>query len=133
MRLWVGVFLVIALSACDSPSAPTVGLNEAFELAPGETVMVAGTGSRIRFVGVEGDSRCPSDVVCILGGDAIVRIEVQSFGAGTQSYELHATGMQPVVHDRLTIFLVQLAPYPFSSRTIQPEEYRATLRVTEHP
>lgn len=26
--------------------------------------------------------------------------------------------------------LVRLEPYPFRSRTIRPEEYRATLRVT---
>jgi hypothetical protein len=38
--------------------------------------------------------------------------------------------MQPVVHDRLTIALIQLSPYPFSSRTIAPDEYRATLKVT---
>jgi hypothetical protein len=38
--------------------------------------------------------------------------------------------MRPVKHGDLTIELVQLSPYPFSSRTIQPDEYRATLRVT---
>lgn len=29
-----------------------------------------------------------------------------------------------------TISLVQLMPYPFSSRKIPPDEYRATLKVT---
>jgi hypothetical protein len=38
--------------------------------------------------------------------------------------------MQPVRHDEFTIALVQVAPYPFSTRMIQPDEYRATLRVT---
>jgi hypothetical protein len=38
--------------------------------------------------------------------------------------------MQPARYGDLTIALVELAPYPFSSRTIEPDEYRATLRVT---
>ena len=44
--------------------------------------------------------------------------------------ELHTGDMQPVRHDELTIHLVQLAPYPFSSRPFTPDEYRVTLRVT---
>ena len=48
---------------------------------------------------------------------------------------LMTTGLQtgdlrPVVHNGLTIALVQLSPYPFSARTIAPDEYRATLKVT---
>jgi len=122
---------VLALVACDeSVTAPTVGLNEEFVLAPGDVAKIADTGLSIRFVGVRGDSRCPADAVCILGGDAIVDIEVLSFGGGRKEYELHTGALRPVVHEGLTIALVKLEPYPFSSRTIQPGEYRATLRVT---
>jgi hypothetical protein len=38
--------------------------------------------------------------------------------------------MRPVQHDDFTISLVQVAPYPFSARPIQPDEYRVTLKVT---
>ena len=122
---------VLALAACDeSVTAPTVALNQEFVLAPRESAKIADTGLSIRFVGVRGDSRCPADAVCIQGGDAIVDIEVLSFGGGRQGYELHTGNLQPVVHEGLTIALVKLEPYPFSSRTIQPDEYRATLLVT---
>jgi hypothetical protein len=130
-RLRLVAALVLALTACDSPTAPTVGLDENFVLAPGESAVIAETGIRLRFVGVDGDSRCPADVLCVQGGDALVRVELLSFGAGVQSYEFHTAGTQPVVSGSLTIVLVQLAPYPFSSRTIQPGEYRATFRATE--
>jgi hypothetical protein len=43
---------------------------------------------------------------------------------------LQTGDLRPVVHNGLTIALVQLSPYPFSARTIAPEEYRATLKVT---
>ena len=122
---------MFALAACDeSPTAPTIGLSQEFVLAPGEAATIANTGFRIRFVGVRGDSRCPADAVCILGGDAVVAIEVLSFGGGRHEYDLHTGDLRPVVHEGFTIALVKLEPYPFSSRTIQPDEYRATLRVT---
>jgi|SRR5437867_525842 len=122
------IFILIALSAC-TPSGPTARLNQDFALAPGETARIAEWNVSIRFVGVQGDSRCPADAVCILGGDAIVRIEVLS-SAAAKPYDLHTGDMRPVKHDDLTIALVELAPYPFSSRTIQPGEYRVKLRVT---
>ena len=130
MRI-VLAFALFALVACDeSPTAPTVGLNQEFVLAPGEMAKVADTGLNIRFSGVQGDSRCPADAFCILGGDALVRIEVLSFGGGRREHDLHTGDLRPVVHEGVTIALVKLEPYPFSSRTIQPNEYRATLRVT---
>ena len=46
------------------------------------------------------------------------------------AYPLHTGDMKPVTHEDLTIALVELSPYPFSSRPIQPGDYRATLRVT---
>lgn len=127
--LWLAC-LCLAFSACTGPTAPTVPLNHDFTLSPGETVLIDETTLRIHFVGVQGDSRCPVDALCILGGDAIVKIEVVSLRGGTQSYDLHTGDSRPVQHDGLTITLVQLMPFPFSSRTVQPGDYRATLRVT---
>jgi hypothetical protein len=78
---------------------------------------------------VSGDSRCPADAICIQAGSATVHIAARS-DESTREYELHTGDMQPVQHDGLTIALVNLAPYPFSSKTIEPDEYRATLKVT---
>ncbi len=127
--------LILALSclllvtACEenSPTGPTVGLNEQFTLAPGQMAAIQGTSVRVQFVRVTGDNRCPADALCIQGGDAITQIRVTN--GSSVMYELH-TGDQSraaITHAGLRIELVNLQPYPFSSRTIQPEEYRATL------
>jgi hypothetical protein len=128
----VALICLVAVAGCDdgSPSVPTAPIDMAFVIAPGETTAIKDTSIRIRFVGVSGDSRCPADALCIQGGDALVRIEVLSFGGGAKGYDLHTADTRPVVDDGLTIGLVQLAPYPFSGRTIQQSEYRATLRVS---
>jgi hypothetical protein len=120
---------LLALTACaDTPGAPSVPVGSPFVLAPGEVVAVADTDLQLRFDRVLGDSRCPADAICIQGGDAIVRIELFS-RRRFRVYELHTGNMRPVEHDGVTIELLELSPYPFSSRVIQPGDYRATLRV----
>jgi hypothetical protein len=130
MRTGVLLSCLLFLTACDeSITGPTVGLNQDFELQPGGASVIAGASLAIRFDGVSGDSRCPADAICIQGGDAIVGITAISDGE-QRRLELHTGDMRPVSYDGFTIALVQLQPYPFSSRTIQPDEYRATLKVT---
>lgn len=129
MRL-AGLTLLVVLAGCSSnPPMGTGPLDVQLVLAPGETADVQDAAIRLRFEGVSGDSRCPADAICIQGGDALVRISVMS-GGTLAAFDLHTGSMQPVRHGDLTIALVQLVPYPFSSRTIAPNEYRATLRVT---
>jgi hypothetical protein len=127
--LVAGVF-VAALAACDeSITGPSVPLDKTFTMAPGDVVSLEDTSARVQFHGVEGDSRCPADANCIQGGDAVVRVSVTVEGTRRDD-ELHTGSMAPVRHDGLTLALVELAPYPFSSRTSAPGDYRATLRAT---
>jgi hypothetical protein len=127
--------LVIAglalLTACaGNPGAPGEGFDKQIVLAPRQSVTVAELQARIHFAGVTGDSRCPADAICIQGGDAVVHIELRSFDGRAIQYELHTGSLQPVVHGDVTIALETLEPYPFSSRPIEPSDYRATLRLS---
>ena len=122
---------LLLATACDekSPIGPTVPLNQQFTLAPGQSASIEDTSLRVEFMRVSGDSRCPADAVCIQGGDALVEVRVNN--GGSAEYDLH-TGdhsRAAVTHDGYRIELVQLQPYPFSSRTIEPGDYRATLTV----
>ena len=123
---------LLLATACSPGSllGPAVPLDRQFTLAPGQTALVQGTALRVAFVRVSGDSRCPADAFCVQGGDAIVHVRAT---AGTAAdHELH-TGNQAeavALHEGFRIELTQLQPYPFSSRTIAPGEYRATLVVT---
>jgi hypothetical protein len=108
-----------------------VVVDQRFALAQGQVAIVTGTGVRLQFVAVTGDSRCPADAVCIQGGDAIVHVRVFD-GGPPRDYELHTGDSRRAfaVHGQLRIELVDLQPFPFSSRTIRGDEYRATLVVT---
>ncbi len=129
MRLRLLLLTLLAFTACNDLTGPTVSLNERFTLAPGETAQLKTLRTFITVIGVEGDSRCPADAFCIQGGDARVQIDVQSNGP-KRRHELHTGDLRPVVHGDLTITMTDLQPYPFSARIIKPEDYRVTLTVT---
>ena len=133
MRSVMLFMCLLAATACDekSPVGPTVVLNERFTLAPSETATIRDADLLVQFVEVTGDSRCPADAVCIQGGDALVHIRVRD-GGTFFPYELHTgdSSRATVTHRQTRIALVNLQPYPFSSRTIAASEYRATLTVT---
>jgi hypothetical protein len=129
VRRWLAGAALLGITACsDSVTGPSLRTGHEFELHPGDVAVLVSASVAVRFDRVTGDSRCPADVYCIQGGDAIVEITVLS-SAGESPYELHTGSMDPVQHGDLTISLVQLLPYPFSSTPIPPEGYRATLRV----
>jgi hypothetical protein len=133
IRLATVALSLLALATCDqkTPAGPTVSLDQQFTLAPRETATVQGRGVRLQFDAVSGDSRCPSDAVCIQGGDAIVHVRASGDGAVTM-LELHSgdASRATASYGRVRVSLVELQPYPFSSRTIAPGDYRATLEVS---
>jgi hypothetical protein len=129
MARWFVVLNVVLLLGCAGSSiAPRVPVDQQITLAPGQSVTV-GESSAIRFTGVQGDSRCPADAMCIQGGDAVVQLRVTR-EREAHDVDLHTGNMKPVTTGDVTVTLVELSPYPFSSRAIRPDEYRATLRVT---
>jgi len=124
---------LLVMTGCDekSPTGPSVSFNQQVTLAPGQTASVDGTDVRLQFVAVSGDSRCPADALCITGGDALVQVRASGGNTATD-YQLHTgnSALASATFGAVRFSLVQLQPYPFSSRTIAPGEYRATLEVT---
>ncbi len=134
MRSLLLISCLLVATGCDenSPTGPTVPLNERFTLAPGDTAVIADTDTRVQFLRVSGDSRCPGDAICIQGGDALVHVRVYDDGSPSE-YELHTgdSSQASVMHGLLRIALQELQPYPFGSRPpISAGDYRATLSVT---
>lgn len=130
MRCAIAVFCLFAVTGCSlgSPSAPSP-INREIVLSPGQPAPVASATVVITFLGVANDSRCPADALCVLGGSA--RVDVQATGAiGTRVVSFETGDPKPVRVGNLTLELLQLAPYPFSSTPIDPADYRATIRVT---
>jgi hypothetical protein len=131
MRALIVGLCLVAVAACSEKRPVGPGpVSRQVVLAPGQTVTIQEAAIALRFEGVSGDSRCPADAMCVWGGDALVEIEVIPAPGQRHPYVLHTGDMRPIVHEDLTIALVELSPYPFSARTIPQGDYRATLLVT---
>ncbi len=118
---------------CETPSAVNPPINEAFNIQVGSAVSVDNGRLQITFVGVDGDSRCASDVTCVTIGSAVVRLTGQPAGrdAETFSLETGADTSQTLAIDNgfYQIELGDVEPYPISTREIAPDGYCATLTV----
>jgi hypothetical protein len=119
----------IALAGCRQ--APTAPVGDSFTLKSGASIAVEDHGPQIRFLRVAGDSRCPSDVDCIWAGNARVELEVRLDNAVDTLALNTFDGPKAGVAGRYRIELVSLAPVPRSGASIEPGDYRVTLKVTE--
>jgi hypothetical protein len=100
-------------------------------LSPGQSISYASL--TVRFVGVPADSRCPGDAMCLqfVAGDATVALDISSGGSSRRSELLiNDSARRRVRQGGFVIELTQLVPYPFVSRPIAPEDYRATIVIS---
>jgi hypothetical protein len=134
MRHAVGLVVVLVLlSTGVSEQPPTVALGQSFELAPGDAVIVAETGTLLTFHGVEEDSRCPAQVTCIWAGRVTIAVDALAPGGDTDAFTL-ATCCTDDVREHAyagqTFALVDVTPAAGApDQPIGDQDYRAQLSV----
>lgn len=121
---------MLLLACTGDPTGPAVG--ESFTLAPGNQVTLEVVNTRVRFLDVAEDSRCPLRAQCVWAGDGAVVLELASRPGGALEETLH-TNADPksVFLDRYELTLLKLEPYPEVPGEIRPEDYRVTLALHE--
>ena len=125
---------LLAANPHSNTALESVRPGREFKLKVGRQVTVKGTKLRIRFVTVENDSRCPSDVTCVWAGNAAVRLQLGT-GKGSKTVTLNTSKSPSFVGETeyhgYKVKLVELGPYPRSDRKIAPRDYTATLLVSK--
>jgi hypothetical protein len=119
------------LAACWDAAGPRrdVALNEPFELAVGESAELDAGALRVSFLGVTNDSRCPIDVVCIVAGDATVRLRLVRRSRPAELIELVTPSRPCARADAYEIEALRLLPAPRAARPTPPEAYLVGLVV----
>src|SRR5690606_12728486 len=102
------------------PDTPAVPLPAELRLAPDEGATVGPEATAVRFVAVREDSRCPSSVVCVWAGQAIVELAVGD-GAAPLRLTVGETGAEAA---GLSWHATALDPYPQDENPIPVEDYR---------
>lgn len=134
----IAVALVLSLAACAEPAEPAVRLDvqklpATATIAEGRSLEVS--GAIISFDGVNSDSRCASDLVCVWAGNAELRITVgPAVGLGPVRLLTLNTNLEPQTSDEvygLILTVVDLQPVPVS--TGETKDYRVTLQISRAP
>src|SRR5262245_22216939 len=118
-----------ALSACLSTGPTDVAIGAEFELAPNQTAKVIGTNWTVGFRGVTADTRCPIDRLCLVAGDAGIRIDV--FGSSADNpLVLSPNAPNNQWNDQqFRLKVIDLQPTPIDDHAISPGDYRVRLVV----
>jgi len=129
MRHLTRVSILFALACSPAPAGPNTQWDgtDVIALRYGESIVVPGTVLEVGFQALLADSRCPSDVVCVWEGEGRVELGVTLGDGPTMPVELNTGGPRSTTHGGYTITLVELDPYPVSTRPRVPEDY--VLRV----
>jgi len=109
-------------------------LNSEFTLHINQSAEIKSEDITVTFLNVTSDSRCPSDVTCIWQGQAGIEVGVQK-GEVESTLSLSIGGdstPEESIFDAYLIQLVDISPYPISTKIIQPEEYTATIKITKY-
>ena len=121
--------IVISFISCEKeidPDSFSFGLENDFKIN-GEYHSV---DNSLKFKITEiNDSRCPSDVVCIWAGKTDVKIEVESPVTGTIVLSTYDNPVDTV--GNFSFKIIDVLPYPISTKTIQLEDYNVTLKIVE--
>jgi hypothetical protein len=109
-------------------------LDSEFILQINQSAEIKSEDIKIIFLNITSDSRCPSDVTCIWQGQAGIELDVQK-GEEESSISLSIGGdssPEESIFNAYLIQLVELSPYPISTKNIQPEDYTATIKITKY-
>ena len=121
--------------------APNVRCADPSSEASNEVTLVFGdkavfrrTDLELTLIDVTEDSRCPSDVTCVWAGRATAVIKVEMYGNELGRVFLTLGGddnsnLAPI--GNYTIELINLEPYPVSTKEIAAEDYVARVAVTQ--
>ena len=120
--------------ACNQDNSinKTFNPGEIIELKIGEQAAIKGSNLELTFVDLSEDSRCPSSVVCIWEGRAIVNLQLK-INNDLEEIELISRSGHPQIAEKSIgdwdIRLVNVSPYPETQTPIEKEKYIISLVV----
>ena len=110
-------------------------LGEQFQLKVNQIAILKSDNIEIKFLNVTNDSRCPSDVTCVWEGEVKISVNVvkdkNPLGNFTLTSRLGEKDMTTQTVGGYSIQVIDVNPYPVSTKQIPLSDYVVTLVVSE--
>jgi hypothetical protein len=127
----------LLLTACEEENAASPGnsfqLDEPVTIAIGESATLQPDNLKITFTSLIEDSRCPTEVVCVWEGRAVVGL---TFTKGNETVidSLATISSAPTPPDTTMVFgrkvkLLEVTPYPQNTAPVPHGDYKVKLVV----
>jgi len=124
------ISLVFTLFIAVVPAVNGQSWQKTVSIAKGREKAIQRSGTKIKFLDVVEDSRCPVDVNCVWAGNAKVKVEVRSGRGRPRIFELNSALAPTVIsYAGYDFKLVNLTPALRSNVRINPDKYVATIEV----
>ena len=132
MRITLFMASIALLTACSrATSAPAdVKVGQSIQLAEGQSAMVSNTSVVVQFVSAN-DSRCPSDVVCVSAGEAVISLSLAGAAASRTDTVRLVKQPRAVTYGGFVFEATDLQPYPRSTGPVSTKTL--TLRIGTAP
>ena len=132
MHITLFMASIALLTACSrATSAPAdVKVGQSIQLAEGQSAMVSNTSVVVQFVSAN-DSRCPSDVVCVSAGEAVISLSLAGAAASRTDTVRLVKQPRAVTYGGFVFEATDLQPYPKSTGPVSTKTL--TLRIGTAP
>ena len=131
---------VLLLGACEKENvdhqlksgALGVSLPDTVEFNMMDTLFLEGSVEWISFTDVPEDSRCPVNAQCVWAGNAITRLNYYD-GSIMHELELHTHPYyrNDTIVRGLYFKMIELLPYPFAGKETNPDDFMASIFITD--
>ncbi len=110
-------------------------LDTQIKLVINQNLIIESEGLKVKFLKITEDSRCPSDVTCIWAGQVGVLLNVSQNGKDFGEINLILgpdKGLAEKRVDGYIIRLIEVDPYPISTKKIEPSDYTIAIIISKY-
>lgn len=134
------ILFPILLFSCTEYSSvdSNTSLNDEVWIKYNQSITFGTEPMSLKFNDLLSDSRCPSNVVCVWQGEALLNFKIFKLGAYEKIFNIKIEGYVNRTNTDLHKFvdtlgyritLMQLDPYPHTDSTRQLSDYAALLKI----